>query len=216
MQYNDFPNIESLKNQFIDYPPYSIEEITDFETKFNIKFPEIFRKYMTEISSYTYRTHLGFQKIELSDDNIVKLRRDIMYDIIYNPEDYTEEQNKQIKFTEAYTFRDIGCGYTHIIILEQNPQNYELGTSVGSISVDYSAGDGAVLTLCNTFTDYLDDEELNDRRLVTTKQKLKSEQKEKQEEKPDTRTESQKIVDYAFTYNFLRILSNQGGLSYSN
>ena len=217
----------NIKNKYADYKPYSLDQVTEFETNNGITFPQEFKKYLTEVSSHIYKKHLGFQKIELCSSNIGQIYTRGLINPYYL---YDEESDSTIPkhvLVKVFFLREIGCGYRNLIVVDEKNLDDKIyryiGCSIGSIWTDYSCGSGSVRELCDNFIEYINDEDYSDCRMPSEKVINKRlEQDKKREEsaakyrEQNKQTDSEKIASFADAYNILRILANQPGLSYSN
>lgn len=155
--------------------PYTEEEINKFETEYKIALPEELRTYLTTVSKYIYKRHLGFKPVVLSTDRLRYFKEfggfnfnnktscsecekcKVNSDYCDNDENECEcnycgyreyEEGANDKYTMlTLTLRDIGCGYTNFITLA--------GKYKGYVCEELLAGDGPVSVISKSFYDYV-------------------------------------------------------------
>jgi hypothetical protein len=128
--------------------PYSQDEIRQFEKDNDIKLPLEFRSYLAQTKSL-YRSHLDFSTIELNKNKIIKLpiNSEGIYFLSQSDYDYDDENDNPAYNTKVLEIRDIGCGYTNVIVLE--------GEYAGTIWCEQFSGDGPLTRIFGSFFDYV-------------------------------------------------------------
>ena len=138
-------------NTLINYqPPYSLQEVEDFEKRNNIELPEELKIYLTQVSKSIYKNHLEFKIIELKDNE--NFNKPCILEDTYTscPDESDEEEyekNPILNLHGMMEIRTIGCGYTDQIILN--------GKFKGTIWTEYFAADGEITKTFDSFFDYI-------------------------------------------------------------
>jgi|SaaInlStandDraft_6_1057023.scaffolds.fasta_scaffold84193_1 hypothetical protein len=137
----------------------SLQQVTELEQQENIKFPLEFKLYLTCVTSSTYKTHLDWQKMHMSKQNIRMmptiisdsrsyLQREVADDIDDDKYDAAFDKLVEEQYnTKTFKLRDVGCGYTDLLILDEN--NFH-----GQVWHEKFAGDGKFYKRDNSFFDY--------------------------------------------------------------
>jgi len=157
-------NLRNNKNIFLAPGPYTLEEITAFETLHNIKLPLELSIYLTCISKATFKDHLHWQHVVL-DKYSVNMMPTITSDKKYynqvaddgngdgnddGNDDGNGDGNKNEcdNTTKVLTIRNIGCGYSDVLIIDKE------GDYSGQVWNEKFAGDGVFKKANDSFFDY--------------------------------------------------------------